>query len=212
MHRQLRVRLTYANVMATVAAFAAIGGGAFAIGAVPDREGRIKACFVPKGKVKGDVRLLVSGSKCRKGEAKVTWNQRGRRGAQGERGPQGLRGVQGAAGSGRAYAVINPTGCTAAPGSCPLLKAKNVLGARRPQQGFYCVTTAPGISDTTDGHMAGVEWDLTAGVVGAASAMPFAVDIGGGAICSAAEFTVGTERSTTMTNLVNDVAFWFAVP
>ena len=88
--------------------------------------------------------------------------------------------MQGPAGSGRAYAVVNPVGRTAAPGSCPLLKAKNVLGARRPQLGFYCVTAAPGISDTTDGHMAGVEWDLTAGVVGAASAMPFAVDIGGG--------------------------------
>ena len=113
MHKQLRVRLTYANVMATIAAFAAIGGGAFAIGAVPDREGRIKACFVPKGKAKGDVRILVSGSKCRKGEAKVTWNQRGRRGrrgAQGEPGPQGLRGLQGPAGSGRAYAVVNPVG------------------------------------------------------------------------------------------------------
>ena len=26
------------------------------------------------------------------------------------------------------------------------------------------------------------------------------------------DIDVGTERSTTMTNLVNDVAFWFAVP
>jgi hypothetical protein len=49
----------------------AVGGGAFALGTVPDRNGRIKACFVKKGENAADVRLLVKGTKCRRGEAKV---------------------------------------------------------------------------------------------------------------------------------------------
>jgi hypothetical protein len=135
-------------------------------------------------------------------------------GPSGPQGPTGPSGSQGPAGTARAYAVINPTNCTATPGSCGLIKAKNVVGARRPQQGFYCVTVGAGINRLTDGHMAGVEWGETPGVPGNASAMPFALDEFGGSVCPGGEFTVATERlatATTTTN-ANDVAFWFAIP
>jgi hypothetical protein len=47
-----------------VALAAAIGG--FAVAAVPDRSGRIKACYAKKG---GDLRVLAKGTKCRRGES-----------------------------------------------------------------------------------------------------------------------------------------------
>jgi hypothetical protein len=211
--RNLRVHLTYANVMATIAAFAAIGGGAFAIGAIPDRQGKVNACYVKKGKKKGRVRL-VSGTRCRRGEAKVSWNLKGRRGRRGLQGHQGAAGPQGVAGTARAYAVIDPSGCTATAGSCGLIQAKNVVGARHPQNGFYCITAGPGIDRVTDGFMAGVEWNETAVPAGDASAMPFPLDYIGSSVCPGGEFTVATERKPTSgaTALANDVAFWFAVP
>jgi hypothetical protein len=126
----------------------------------------------------------------------------------------GPSGPQGPAGTARAYAVIDPTNCTATANSCGLIKAKNVVGARRPQQGFYCVTVGAGINRLTDGHMAGVEWGETSGEVGTASAMAFALDEIGASVCPGGEFTVATERLTSATTTTNadDVAFWFAVP
>ena len=91
--------LSYANVMSTIAVFAVVGGGAFAIGAVPDRNGSINACYVKKGKRAGDVRLLVKGTKCRRGEAKIAWNQRGLQGLPGTAGAPGAKGDAGAAGA-----------------------------------------------------------------------------------------------------------------
>ena len=68
--------------VAATAFVAALVGGAVAIGALPDSKGRINACYVKHGERKGDVRLLVSG-RCRSGERKVSWNQRGPRGESG---------------------------------------------------------------------------------------------------------------------------------
>lgn len=84
---KLRPRLTYANVMSTIAVVAALCGGAFAVAALPDKSGKINACYVKSGKRKGSVRLLVSGTKCAKGEKLLSWNQRG---------PQGDPGAPGA--------------------------------------------------------------------------------------------------------------------
>lgn len=85
MRERLRGRLTYANVMATAAVVIAVGGGTWAIGAIPDSEGRINACYVPRDvvrtqqvgnrrvrrvvKCKGEVRLLVTGTRCPRASA-----------------------------------------------------------------------------------------------------------------------------------------------
>jgi hypothetical protein len=120
-----------------------------------------------------------------------------------------------AASRARAFAFIDFSGCTASPHSCTIRRAKNVLGANRPQNGFICVDTGPGINPATSGFMAGVEWQQTAGAPGNASAMP-SIDPPptAGQVCPG-EFAVATERINTSTNtpnLVNDVAIWFAVP
>jgi hypothetical protein len=115
----------------------------------------------------------------------------------------------------RAFAFIDPDGCTAAPHSCTIRRAKNVLGANRPQPGFLCVDTGPGINPANSGFMAGVEWFETTGPAGNASAMPMLDPPPAAAQVCPGEFAVATERintSNSTATLANDVAIWFAVP
>lgn len=107
--RQLKAlgsRLSYANVMATVAVFLAVGGGAYALSGIPDRGGRIHGCVSNKT---GVLRVVKSAASCQKpktvrrdgrrirllGEFAVSWNQTGPRGLQGIQGPKGDTGTPG---------------------------------------------------------------------------------------------------------------------
>src|SRR5436190_21310029 len=95
-------RMTYANVMATVAVFLALGGGAYALSGIPDRGGVYHGCVSNRS---GLLRVVKTASSCRKargrgkhrdpGEFAVAWKQQGTRGLQGAQGPQGLQGLQG---------------------------------------------------------------------------------------------------------------------
>jgi hypothetical protein len=120
-----------------------------------------------------------------------------------------------AASRARAYAIIDPVECTDVAHSCTLHRAKNVLGAERPQDGFICVDTGPGINPATSGFMAGVEWFETDGPAGNASAMPSLDPPPVGAQVCPGEFAVATERINPVTStasLANNVSIWFAVP
>lgn len=85
-----RMRLTYANVMATVAVFLALGGGAYALTGVPDRNGVFHGCV---SNATGALRVVKSARACHKavrhgkhrtpGEFAVSWNQLGRQGQPG---------------------------------------------------------------------------------------------------------------------------------
>src|SRR5215212_9668553 len=90
--RTLRVKVTYANVMATLAVVLAAGGGAFAV-AQTGNSGTLGACVKKKG---GAMRMA---SKCRKNERRVTWNQAGVRGSAGQPGAAGQRGTNGTNGT-----------------------------------------------------------------------------------------------------------------
>jgi hypothetical protein len=95
-----RARLSYANVMATVAVFLALGGGAYALSEIPGRARVFHGCV---SRTTGVLRVVKSARACHRavlrgrhrdpGEFAVSWNQ------QGQPGPQGARGVQGASGS-----------------------------------------------------------------------------------------------------------------
>jgi hypothetical protein len=85
-HKNPRGNLTYANVMATIAAFLALGGGALALGGVIDHQGRIRACYEKRGPNQGQLRLLAKG-KCRRGEKAISWARQGPPGTQGSPGP-----------------------------------------------------------------------------------------------------------------------------
>jgi hypothetical protein len=92
----IKSRLSYANVMATVAVFLALGGGAYALTGVPDRRGVFHGCVSNKT---GVLRVVKTTSACVKpklhgkhrtlGEFAVAWNQRGARGRPGAPGRAG---------------------------------------------------------------------------------------------------------------------------
>jgi hypothetical protein len=110
MPKQIRARLTYANVMATWAVFLGLAGGAYALSGVPDGSGVYHACVDDKT---GVLRVVKTASSCRRaktvkrgkrlvripGESAIAWNQQGRAGANGTNGLNGASGANGANGA-----------------------------------------------------------------------------------------------------------------
>jgi hypothetical protein len=105
MFRAVRLRLTYANVMATGAMFVALGGGAYALSGVPDKFGMFHGCVSNRT---GALRVVKGAKSCAKaggrgrrrnpGETAISWSQQGPRGPQGILGTQGQKGDPGTAG------------------------------------------------------------------------------------------------------------------
>lgn len=90
-----RTRLSYANVMSTVAVFIALGGGAYAAsGGFAGANGVIRLCV---GK-RGTVTVAKAGHRCRRKTRAVLVNQRGIKGATGLQGAQGPAGPTGPTG------------------------------------------------------------------------------------------------------------------
>jgi hypothetical protein len=92
----LRTRITYANLMATIAVFIVLGGAAYAATSFIGSDGTLHACAK---KNSGGLRLVKPGSKCLKSETGVTWNQAGPRGPQGIQGQTGQNGLAGSPGA-----------------------------------------------------------------------------------------------------------------
>ena len=101
---KLRAQLSYANGMATLAVFVALGGGAYAaLSGIPDPQGVFHGCA---NKKTGALRVVEPAKKCKKartvtrhgervrlpGELALAWNQAGPQGLQGPEGPQGPAG------------------------------------------------------------------------------------------------------------------------
>ena len=109
----IRTRLTYGNVVATLALFFALGGGAYAVNGVARAGGIFHGCV---GKRSGSLRIVRSAKAChrrgRAAEYAIQWNQRGPSGPPGRDGNDGARGPAG------------PTGQTGAPGKDA---AKNIV-------------------------------------------------------------------------------------
>jgi hypothetical protein len=137
-----RKRLSYANVMATIAVFAAIGGGAVAaVRSIPGPDGVIHACYKAKT---GGVRVVASGKKCHKRERALTWNQQGVQGPQGLQGalgPQGLQGERGTDGQAGQPGSAAAYGHVAADGTLDVGRSKNIDRVYRNSNGEYCVQT-----------------------------------------------------------------------
>lgn len=99
MVRALLSRLSYANVAASLALFVALAGSAYAVGpgsdvqdsqaqslSLTDRQGRFHGCFTTSGPSRGALRVVTPSARCRRGEQRIRWNQRGRPGQRGLRG------------------------------------------------------------------------------------------------------------------------------
>jgi hypothetical protein len=87
-----------AMVVALLALVAAVGGGAFAVAAIPAADGSIKACYKKSGKQKGSLRVIDSKKRCARSEKTLTWSQNGSPGAAGPSGAAGANGQTGAQG------------------------------------------------------------------------------------------------------------------
>jgi hypothetical protein len=103
---RVRPRLNHATIVAYLALFVALGGGAFAATSLVGGNGEVHAC------VDGTGRLTVvkPGKGCGKHRTQIAWNVRAGQGAKGLGGAQGLQGPQGATGA------AGPAGSAGSPG------------------------------------------------------------------------------------------------
>ena len=141
--RALRPRLSYANVMATVAVFLAAGGGAY--GALHSSGRVFHGCVDQRT---GVLRVLSTGQACRRprtinqngrpvqvpGEHAITWNQTGPAGPTGApgqpgtSGPQGVQGTQGVQGPAGPFPTTLPSGKTLT----GVYRSEVVMGVTKP--------------------------------------------------------------------------------
>ena len=114
----LRKHATYANVMATIAVFLALGGGAYAALKLPANSvgsKQLRKRAVTPTKVAPATVALFKGQKGDKGDKGDSGPQgaqgpQGEQGAQGVQGVQGIQGIQGAPGPSNAYFNATTTG------------------------------------------------------------------------------------------------------
>jgi hypothetical protein len=126
----LRQRLTYANVIATLALFLVLGGGAYAATQLPRNSvgtGQLKAEAVTAGKIAKKTREQLQG-------------QRGPTGPQGPQGKTGTKGATGAAGAKGATGAKGDTGTAGANGTGP---AFEVFGTNKAIPGQVVAQTLP---------------------------------------------------------------------
>ena len=206
----LRARLTYANLMSSVAVFIALGGVSYAALRIPNNSvgtKQIKNRAVTKPKL--DPHLLAS-------LAGKTGPQ-GLPGAQGLKGDAGAQGpsgqsVQGPPGSARAYAVVDPSNCTGGPPAvCTVSRSKGISSVVRWGTGIYCVT-APGISSSDEPAIVSVDWSSTV----APQSIPTALYNNDPTVwCPVSgDFSIVTQRPTAFNaqTTTNDVGFVVAIP
>lgn len=140
-----RVRLTYANVVATGALVLAASGAALAAGS--RSAPTIHGCTSRNGALR-----IVSGrARCHRPETAIAWSRIG------PPGPQGATGFPGPAGS---TGPIGPTGAPGAAGANGtdgtaraygrvnfgvLSRSKNVVALTHPDLGVYCIALTPSI-------------------------------------------------------------------
>jgi hypothetical protein len=94
--RHMRARLSYANVLSSVAIFIALGGGAYAASGSPGKgTPKVHGCYRTKG---GALRVVSGHARCHKGEKALSLVQTGPAGAPGPQGTPGAPGTKGEAG------------------------------------------------------------------------------------------------------------------
>jgi Collagen triple helix repeat (20 copies) len=107
--------LSYANVMATVAVFVALGGGAFAATTgLTTKGGTIHGCVSARTHV---LTVLKPGKRCGRGHVALTFNAKGAPGATGPAGPTGQAGAVGAPGAKGDTGTAGKPGAPGTPGT-----------------------------------------------------------------------------------------------
>jgi hypothetical protein len=200
--------LSYANVMATLGVFVALGGASYAAVALPANSVGTKQLKRARSPHRRSKRNAVSSAKVKDGSlqrgdfasgtllhgAQGPQGLQGPKGDPGQNGAPGAPGQQGAPGTARAFAFVNLGACTGLTGPCPVERAKNVVGARCISLGGYCVHVAAGIDSATSGSAAGVDFTHSNNPEGNGVAMSLSDSP---SLCLASEFAVSTWRIPT---------------
>jgi hypothetical protein len=134
--RSLKPRLSYANVMATIAVFVALGGSSYAalkVGTKQLRNGAVTSVKIKNG--------AVVSKKINRKTRRALRGTKGPAGPAGAQGPAGPAGAQGPAGSVRAYARVHG-GSLQFVGAHPGFTA--VRRAPSWASGQYCLALAAG--------------------------------------------------------------------
>jgi hypothetical protein len=133
---KLRSRLTYANLIATLALFLALGGGAYAAVKLPKNSvggKQIKANAVSSGKVKdGSLKQADFGA------GELPAGPAGANGTPGRDGTNGTDGTDGAPGETVGYAQVSAAGTVIGSGSSNIPQA----AVSHPTAGVYCFAGA----------------------------------------------------------------------
>lgn len=132
---QIRKRLTYANVMSSIAVFLLVGGGtAFAVTQLPKNS-------VGTKQLKNNA---VTGAKVKNGSLLSADFKAGQI-PTGPQGPKGDPGPTGPAGTARAYALVSSSGAVTTSAS------KNVTSVTHVATGVYCVNLDASVSASSTG-------------------------------------------------------------
>ncbi|HEX8204545.1 MAG TPA: hypothetical protein VF587_00650 [Solirubrobacteraceae bacterium] len=223
-------RLSYANVVATLALFLSLGGVGFAaasvsrnsVGTAQLKRNAVRAADVKTGAIRsrhvrnGSLRAVDFARGALPAGTQGSAGPAGPAGAPGAAGPVGPTGPEGPAGSARGFAYVNANNCDGDGDNCELIAAKGIDNARRIDTGEYCVRL-PGSDpydesfDAREVAMVGVEFTHTDAPEGNTSALPLSDS---GDQCEAEEFYVITQRFADAGNdtLVDNVSFWIAIP
>jgi hypothetical protein len=186
----IRSRLTYANVMATIAVFVALGGSALAlksnsVGSRQLKKNAVKNSDLADNAVRSPE--VANGSLLSEDFAAGQL-------LPGPQGAQGEQGAPGEPGTARAYALVKPSDCPPAPSTCAApSRSKGVTAVTHTDPGFYCIT-APGIDSRVTAAAVTVDYQNSAAAEGNASAM-YSADIAPGNFCpGTGDFVVATYR------------------
>jgi hypothetical protein len=128
----LTSRLTFSNVVSSLALFLALGGGAYAVTLPTDSSGAptITACIPTGGGAARAMSYSTTGA-CSEGSEPITWNQQGVKGSTGQTGTPGQQGAAGPQGpqgpAGPSYVQGKYVGSKKVPGSWTDVATLNVL-------------------------------------------------------------------------------------
>jgi hypothetical protein len=153
-------RLTYANVMSTIAVFAALGGGAYAAVAIPRnsvgsaqiRDHSIGRRDLARGVLAAGSTTGIQG---RQGDAGAV-GPVGPAGPAGPKGDQGPLGAAGPRGSARAYGYVKPNGTLDANRSFGVAGVQHVYGS-----GVYCIQLDPSINPAGAALLASSDYEYS---------------------------------------------------
>jgi hypothetical protein len=140
--KQIRKRLTYANVMSSMAVFLVLGGATAyaALGKNTVGSSQLKKNAVTTAKIKKNA---VTSSKVANGSLVSGDFAAGQI-------PAGPQGPQGPAGSAKAWAVVSAAG--------RLVKSFNILSVSKIGTGLYCVSAGNGATTANSAALATLDW------------------------------------------------------